>query len=161
MGEINSQDLFDKWQAYLRDEGTSRYMNNVRMDHLNVLVEMFFNGNVDHDEVKSFKKKVLLALTHEEGRKGNGKYKGWKEWVETDFDSCVANWYVKAPEAKDEDNKITKGKTYTVEDLLPDDPDIRKWLIDKYGDKCTEALIQDAHTIGNMLNIQYLSDRFD
>ena len=79
MKEATSQDLFDKWQSYLRDEGTSRYLNNKRMEHISILIEMFFNAKIEHNDVKTFKRKVLFALTHEEGRKSGGKYKGWKE----------------------------------------------------------------------------------
>ena len=162
MSEFTPQDLFDKWLAYLRDQGSDKYVNSERMNNRDVLVEMLFNMKFDHDIARSFKNKVLMALTHEEGRKGKGKYSGWKECVESDFDACVANWYVKVSESTGEDNRISKKEqAIDLDDLMTDDPDIRKWLIEKYGDKCTEALIKEAHTIGNILNIRYLTDTFD
>ena len=83
--KLNSIDFFNKWTHYLSQEGSTWYSEKDRMDNLDMLISMFFNAGISRDEAESYRKKCMMRLTHEEGRKGNGKYKGWKEKVFNDF----------------------------------------------------------------------------
>jgi len=157
--EATPDQLFDMWISYLREEGTDRYKNSERTRHIFELIEMFKYSGMTYEECKMYYNKVLDALCHDEGKKGKGKYKGWKETVETDFNACLASTYIEKLPKNDVDEAISR--TFNnLKKSMDFNEDIEQWVNEKFGTDFTESLIEDAHIFDSLLNIKYLEEMF-
>jgi hypothetical protein len=167
MIDITIDDLFNKWLGMLRENQAIRYTHSDRPALVEELVSMLHIHNIDYQEAKFLKKKVVSALTTEEGRKGNGRYKGWVQAVETDYDAILANIYI--DQGNIEEAQKNKLKLHTKKDgeiepsvfYLPDNKIIEAWCRHKYGKDVRKSIIREAHRIGSSLNQSFQCEVFD
>ena len=144
----DSNELFKGWMALIRQDRSARYTYENRREHLEELMDMFQSNGVEIDEAATYKSKVVKALVTEEGLKGKGKHKGWRENVENDFEDIIQLTY--NPLVKEQ---ITKRKL----DYKPDD-EIIKWAKAKFGDGVPQPVLRDCHVIGHSLNMWFIND---
>lgn len=165
----SSEDIFNKWLGYLRTDGQDiRYLHRDRPDILSDLISQFVAGGISHDDAKDYKSQIVIALTTEEGRKGKGKYKGWKNHVEQDYITILATFYVETVELSEEDdlrgrdlNTSTIGSKPDLTRYHPDNAVITEWAKDKYGQDWTPELNKEAHLIGGIYNLQFQREVFE
>lgn len=160
MSNYTADQIFDAWFFYIRENHDIRYIHRERPELVADLAYKFKKHNIDYDEAIMFTKKVVNKLTTEEGRKGNGKYKGWKECVEEDFKSALASEYVET-EAKPEKESKTVYKPKNQKNIIKDDDLINAWLQHKFGDKYPNEIKELAHTVGSALNVEFLKYVFE
>ena len=167
--KYSSEDVFNSWIGYLNSEANdTRYVHRERPELLDMLVGQLFGNKIPHDEAKGFRSRVVLALTTVEGRKGTGKYRGWKETVAEQYDGAVANFYVELAEIGEvEDNRMrsTSAKQnepkyekyrYHEENSL-----IVAWVKNKFKETVTKSLIKEAHLVFGALNIQFQEEVYE
>lgn len=162
-------DLFNRWLGFLRTEANDiRYLHQHRPEILEGLIGMFVKYNVSYEDAKLYKRKVVLALTTDEGRKGTGKYRGWKECVEEDFLGVLANFYIENVQDDEiPDNKMRLSSKETVETRIepnryhPDNTVITEWAKDKFGQDWTPEINKEAHLVGGIINIQFQEEVFE
>jgi len=159
--EINADDIFNKWMHYLKTEAIDiRYLHRDRPEIISSLAYEFKSLKVDYDTAKSYKKRVMEALTTEEGRKGSGKYKGWKETATADFLSVLASYYVEI-EPEDKEESLYEKKVEAKEDLFRyhiNNNLITNWCKNRYGQDWTVDINKEAHLIGGVLNLEFQID---
>lgn len=141
-----AEDIFNKWLGYLAKENNVRYLYKNRKEHIEILADFLLKSGIDFDDAKSLKYDVLNSLTTEEGRKGKGHYKGWKENVLSDFDAILADFYIDIPEQ------------VNSEFCLKDDKEIEEWAVGKFGNN--SWAVCEAQTIGTALNWQFIKENF-
>ncbi|HLD91726.1 MAG TPA: hypothetical protein VI911_12065 [Patescibacteria group bacterium] len=153
MSKYTSDQLFDLWLNYVRENDNIRYIHKERLEIVGELASSFKSGDISYEEALSYLKKVVLALTTEEGRKGKGKHAGWKECVEDDYRGALASEYVELDSPKKEE-QVQESNI-----LLIEDPWIDNWLKAKFG-KVPSEITKLAHTPGSYLNVQFLIETF-
>lgn len=158
MDNFNADMIFKSWFANVKNNYDIRYIRKERPELIEELVTTFYNIKIPYDEAIFFKKRVVNALTTKEGRKGNGKHKGWKENVEEDFELILAKVYVNI-EKSDKDN-VTDVNAKINKVLIPEDEWIKAWLKDNFGENYPKGLDKLAHTVGSSLNIDFMKDVF-
>lgn len=139
---ITVNDIFNTWKLDLRENHNVRYLYKNRKEHIENLVTYLINTGVSLDDAKDLRNKVLLELTTAEGRKGKGRYKGWKENVLDDFDMIVSGMYVEIPTSPPQQHE-------TINEMLEDEY-IKEWAVKIFGDN--EFAIRESQTIGTLLN---------
>lgn len=163
---LTADDILQSWLNGLTKDDT-RYERKYRRENLEKLMRQFNNYGIPFEEAKSYKRKIMLAITTEEGRKNKGKYKGWKDDVLSDFDMAVCGEYVEL--SKDEatpTHSKSLGVKYgapvaAVGYFLDRDQAIVDWLIDKYqSDSLPKELVDEAHRVMSPLNLQFLEETF-
>ena len=152
-----ADDVYNKWKCLLDNPKeyslVDKYDKHRRLEHIEVLVQWLIEYDIEFEQAKGLKNRVMLFLTTEEGRKGKGKHKNWKENTLTDFDKIVASMYM-------EDPKPTKKKEIAVDPLrIPADNRIVEWANKKYPGNT--LMITEAHRIGSIFYFEYLEDTFD
>lgn len=147
--KISADLIFKRWVASVREDRLSQYQYGERKKHIDNLIGALFANGVPQDEAEFLKRKVVETLVTKEGMKGNGKYRGWKENAEADFDDAIQLAYV--PEFQKEKKSYQMSKTFT------EDPNIVKWCKDTFGADVDTFTLKEAHTIGNTLNIMFLN----
>lgn len=160
MSNYTADQIFDAWFFYIRENHDVRYIHKERPELVSDLAYKFKKHGIKYEEAIMFAKKVILKLTTEEGRKGRGKYNGWKEAVEDDFKAALASEYVET-EARPESDKQSIGLTNAQNNTIPEDHWINAWLKNKFGNKYPKEIKDLAHTIGSSLNNQFLVDVFE
>jgi len=156
-----SQQIFDKWRYNVSKEGQeSRYSHNNRSDFLEELVGDFKNYGIPYEKASEYLNQVVLTLTTREGRKGKGRYKGWKEMVENDFKGVIANFYLENIPKPTNLEKIPSNKTHD-KNTIPRDRWVENWCFSKFGESVSQKMINEAHRIGSSLNLQFLKDTFN
>lgn len=160
MAKYDPQILFNKWKKRIKQEDIAfMYKAEEREGYLELLVKAFKGAGLDLADASMFRNDVMTALTTVEGRKGKGKYKGWKEQVVTDFEEMLADYYIPDSVFEPEDIKKAsledKEPWMTMQDFHGK---IKQWLTDKYG--FTESKYKLACTTGHTLNIEFMQDVF-
>lgn len=154
--KYSSDDIFNKWQGELvRENPTEKYKYSERKDYIQDLADLFKAGGVEFDEAKMYRTQVLNALTTREGRKGVGRYKGWKENVLSDFDQIMADTYVEIDLEKNVDsdgNLKVSAVTIEIDEL------ISEWVMKKYGGN--KYIMQKAHDPSSLVFIEFIKDTF-
>ena len=150
-----ANDAYNLWAGELSDIGTystqDRYDKHRRSEHIRYLASWLVDYGISHEEAKTLKNKVMLFLTTEEGRKGKGKHKNWKENTLADFDQIMAGTYMEKPKPS--------VANITVDPLrIQLDKQIVKWAQDKYDGN--SLVISEAHRIASTFYFEYLEDTF-
>lgn len=165
---LDSSDIFNKWTHLLRTEyHDSRYLHSERPELIEILVGLFKKYNFGKDEVEGYERDVILQLTHEEGRKGKGQYKGWVDSVKQDFKGVVANSYLNLDHSTIDTFKKQKDeakKNEINEDdyrYFPPNELITQWAKDKFKSFYSEAIKKECHRIGSSLNIMFQEKTFE
>jgi hypothetical protein len=154
--KYSSEDVFNKWAKYISSEDKAdRYAHNRREAYLEDLCAMLKEYDIEFEDAKSLKHRVMIILTTEEGRKGKGAHKGWKETVFDQFDQVLADYYVENTGAG-----VVDAHTFTQTSQYIEDEDIMEWVANRFGEKCPADLISKAHTVGHQLNILFLEETY-
>lgn len=149
--KLTINDIINKWLYILKQEGGVRYLYRERKEHIEALISWFKQSGVSLEEAKTVKNQVLRSFITEEGIKGKGKYKGWKENILFDFDTILANYYVDFNQEK----KVEKENPF----YLKDDEIIKEWVVDKYGDYYN--LIKETQTVGSDLFFKFVEEKYN
>jgi len=156
MDKYSAEQIFESWFFCLRDNPETRYANKHRLEWVTELAQAFKINEISYDEALGYLSQVVIKLTTEEGRKGKGKHKGWKECVAEDFKAALAHEYV--------ETKIStpqKTEVLPFDGQIPEDKWIMAWLDYKFdGRYCNEIKVL-AHVPGNSLHIQFLVEVFE
>ncbi len=153
--KYSSEDIFNKWAKYMSSEDiVDRYAHNRREAYLEDLCAMLKEHDIEFEDAKDLKNRVMIILTTEDGRKGKGKHRGWKESVFEQFDHVLADYYV-----QNADKGVVDTQTFTQVSQYIEDDDIVEWVNNKYGSGNKE-IMSKAHTIGHQLNILFLEEYF-
>lgn len=161
--EYAIDDIFNKWVGLLRtDLADIRYLHRERPEILEELFSMFKSSNISFEDAKYYRNKAVIALTTEEGRKGTGKYRGWKQTAEVDYDTILASFYVDI-EILEETNIMSKKSERSVisKDYYPDSEIITEWAKDKWGQNWTPSLNKECHLMGGSINISFQEEVFE
>jgi len=164
-----AEELFNKWVGSLIDNPEMRYLGVERQGFVQRLITMFYANNIEQEDAAMYKRKVVDALTTPEGRKGKGRYKGWKETVEESFTANLANVYVadlteqQLQNAQGNMVKIRDGKqavsaTITPVFTIPVDNRIVEWVRKSYGDNAN--IMSETHRVGSLMNIEFLQANY-
>ena len=156
MSKHSADIIFKSWLGYLlKEQPSDRYAEAMRVSHLEQLFLAFKNQGISMDDAEMFRNKAMIALTTEEGRKGKDKYKGWKEKALYDYDAICALAYSREELGFD-------GSPVNMGEKVNNDVNIESWAKEKYGLSANHLkhIIEQAHIIGNMYQIQYINDRF-
>lgn len=158
MNDLNPTRLFEKWRKKIKQEDIcSIYKADERSYYLELLVKAFKKAGFSYDDVIVFKNDIMLALTTFEGRKGNGKHKGWKEQVIQDFQDTLADHYVPDSVLNVEDIKrasLEEKESWMIYQDI--DGSVKEWVTKKYG--FSEAKYKLACIIGHVINVQYFQE---
>ena len=170
--KYSSDKVFDKWIGWLTTEAQEmRYTYKGQGDVIDSLVNMLKANGTSMEDASMLERQVMMALTTPEGRKGAGKYKGWKENVQETFKGIVANYYVQIDELDEEEDHRVKAdyantKAHfeaTKHDKFryhEHDERIAVWVRKKFGTASTKALIKEAHLVFGILNVQWQVETF-
>jgi hypothetical protein len=148
--KLSAQEVLKKWTSDVRQDISSRYTYGNRKEHIENLMGYLKMHDVDKDDAQFLKNKVVEVLVTEEGRKGKGKHKGWKENVENDFDDAIQQAYV--PGLSSEIKPIKTAQGY--------DPRIYNWCKAKFGNHVGENIIKAAHQPLHTFWIMCMEDSF-
>ena len=158
------EDVIQLWLSYLKTECSphERYAHQERPRHLDYIIRMLKAIGLDMYDVKAFKTKITDCLITDEGKKGKGKHKDWYRHLKEDFDSMLASYYVEVDTSNvDTVNHDVAQKVVTNNKAnqfrQDDDERIVNWLKIKYSN-ITQLMIDEAHTAGSELNIEYIVD---
>lgn len=161
MEEIQAEDVYNKWLYELDALNRyDRYAYSERRNHIDLLVQMFYNAGISISDAKLYKKKVIKALVTKAGQANKGKFKGWSDTVERDFLYLVANRYIDDEEFKSEkkDKKINISDDFSY---IPETKDITDWVINKFGENGTKDLVRETHRIQSKLHIDFLEELYN
>ena len=163
--EMNPDDLFLLWKKQVKEIGKSRYTSAERKEQIDLLCELFYKHNIDLDEAKLYKRKVVELLVTKDGMKGNGKYKGWKENTEEDFDATLISWYQGEFEVINDTTKIKELKKeqsigYGNNGHIERHRIIVAWTKHKFGDNWSESICLEAHRVGSQLWVMFEKEVF-
>lgn len=153
MKKLNDVECLNLWIAMVRRDKSSQYTYNERQGHIDALMEMFLQNEVDEDSARMLKRKVVETLVSFEGMKGKGKHSGWKENTEKDYEDAIQLNYV-MPHAKTSGFKRVK----TAQGY---DPNIMAWLKKNYGPDVREDFIVAAHQPMHYLWLKFISEHFN
>lgn len=146
--KFTADEILKAWLAKIRQDKTSQYLYRDRKEHLEHLMVMLTAQEVEMDDVIALKRHVVAGLVHAEGMKGQGRYKGWKENAETDFDDAVQIAY----------NSELINMTTSSKPDYKQDPEIVSWVTKKFGNNIPPSVLKDCHTIGHSLYFLYFED---
>lgn len=148
-GDVDA--VFDRWVADVRSDKKSLYLYDERRRHLEYLMGYLITNEIEMDDAKFLRNKVVDILVHEEGKKGKGKYKDWVQNVLNDFDDCIQLTYVEG---------LSKSG-YKSKPDYKQDPEIVKWAMDKFGPNIPPKVLKDCHTIGNSLYFLFIEEFYN
>jgi len=151
--QYTADQVFKSWKGELITMGrTDRYLKDERPRLLEDLAEVFFKWGISLDEALSFKREAMLALTTEEGRKGKGKHKGWKELALSDFEDIINKAYI---------SKSTNS-TASLKYVIPHDSLIEEWVVNKYKQPKEDLkdLIETAHWVQSRDFSEFMMDKY-
>ena len=153
--KLNESEVFDRWIADVRADGSIRYTYEDRKRHLENLMGFLKIHNIAKDDAQFLKKRVVETLVTKEGLKGKGKHSGWKENTENDFNDYIQRLYVPGLPAADF-KRIKTAQGY--------DPRIVSWAKAKFGDHLGQDMInaahQPLHTLWNMFMLDTFPEEF-
>lgn len=153
--KLDVLDVFNLWAGTLNDPKQysveDKYDKSKRIEHIEFLAAWLQDYNIDYEDAKGLRNKVMVFLTTEEGRKGKGKYKNWKENALQDFDQTLARMYMDIP-------KSPSSSTVADPFRIKQDDAIVNWAEAKYGEDT--LVIAEAHRIASPFYFEYLEDTF-
>lgn len=152
---LDSRTVLGTWKEEIREEFENRWQYGVREAIFNTLFEMLSVNGIELEDAKMLKTEVIKFLVTEEGRKGAGRHKGWKEKVSDEFDSLISEYYSPTNKTR------LYTKDYGTGDFLEKDPIITAWAKDRFGFAWNETLNLMAHQSGNRFNLEFQKDIFD
>lgn len=165
VSELSSQDIFDLWRIQLKEDGANRFLYKERMEHIDSLVNMFKNANVDLIEAKRFSKKVVDVLVTKEGRtEKQKKHKGWSATVEKNYNDSLLAAYVDIDKLQEIPQKEVTQSIQDVENntyIMPEEYDleiIKSWVIDRYNG--VEHIYDLASNPTSDFYIMFLKDKY-
>ena len=150
MASVTREDIFTKWLSEVRENNLARYGRDDRKRHLSDLVNAMKLNGIPQDELYFLKKKVVLTLVTEEGLKGRGKHKGWKENTEADFEDEIQRVYVASYRAKEQSSKLVQ--------TFSEDPNIIDWCRKTFGPNVDAFTIKEAHGPNTMLYFRFVDE---
>ena len=145
---FTSEQAFSKWKGYLLTVQDERYVRRERRVHLAMLAETMQLCGISYEDAVAFRYRAMMEITTDEGRKGKGKHKGWKENCLEDFDALMANQYVNLETLIGNGGDMTRISPFTP------DSDIKAWVDKKFNGN--SEILKQAHVIGNMYNLMFL-----
>jgi hypothetical protein len=168
MVKFDADDIFNKWKM-LTDEdlGKERFTYKKRREALEDLSRMLFEAKISFEDSKLLLRKVKDFLVTIEGSKGSGKYKGWKENVESEYLGFLASIYSTLnttpsdptdPSLKND--SIDKNETTETPKEIELNPIIRKWGQVKFGLIWCRELEIIANTPTSSVHYDFLDEFF-
>lgn len=148
--KLDETEVFNRWLADVREDKGSRYTYEDRKEHIQTLMGYLTKYEIAQDDAQFLKKRVVEALVHEEGRKGKGKYSGWKENVEADFDDAIQRTYI--PGLSVDIKPVRGAQEY--------DPRIVSWCKTRFGDHVGPDVVKAAHQPLHTFWIMCMEDSF-
>jgi len=145
---VTSEDVLNLWSAHLRECQELRYLHVERPELLSMLGEMLTEYNVSFEEAKGLKRVATLKLITEEGLKNKGKYKNWKKHIDEDFDATITSAYI---------DFVPASEAAPVKTTIESDLFITRW-VEKHFNNPNRHIIDEAHTIGSILNMKFLEN---
>ena len=167
--KYSSDKVFDKWIGWLTTEAQDiRYTYKGQPEVIDQLVQMLKANGSSMEDASMLERKVMMALTTPEGRKGTGKYKNWRENVEMNFKGIVANYYVQIDDLEEEEDNRIKSASTKKEEVKHEkyryhehDERIALWARKKFGSAATQSLVKETHLVFGQLNIQFQKETFE
>ena len=147
--------LYQEWAKEAKDIGTNRFLASHRIQLVEDLISRFHSHSIPIDDVMIFKRKIKDILITQEGMKGNGKHKGWKDCLENEFEAIVSSAYLKAPTA--EHYSVVRNK-YNSGNIIPRNKTITRWSRDKFSTYWNESINLLCHTVGHELNNEFCKE---
>lgn len=87
------QQVFNLWAENTFEHGVDRFFSKNRDGILEDLINSFIDFGVNYNTAIGFTKKLIDILVTKEGKKGQGKYKRWKEDVEREYSAMLLEIY--------------------------------------------------------------------
>jgi len=157
MNEKNKADpekVFTHWKNSVNKElGKSRYTQKDREEPLAELCEQFFIYKIDYEVAQTFGKKVLEFMVTNEGRKGQGKYKGWSKSIIDEFESNLFEYYRETLnlDTREVVKYEARGKeTYGTVRYMDRQSLIVAWSKMKFDENWTEAILSRMSQSGKL-----------
>jgi hypothetical protein len=151
--------IFNAWKSDIEEKyGQRRFTSQMRDEIIGILFENFLEFGIELDDAKRFAGDVEKFMVTQEGAKGKGRYKGWTDNVEKDFDTALVNYY--------RDNMVPGNRSIVTEDygnhpFMPRNPVMTAWAQDRFGIAWNEKINLLVHRQGHRFCQEFQLDVLD
>lgn len=160
--KLTAEQVFVLWKTEVEQEvGKARYTSTERLEQLDALCESFVKYQIEFDDALMFKRKFIEFVVTREGMKGNGRYKGWKEKADENFEGILVRWYAgefQISEPLMKTKKEQKLEHYGVGDYMIRMPMIVEWSKNKFKTSWTEGICLESHKVASTLNNMFVEE---